>query len=238
LQVPQSDIRSAFKDYDLESLPPLSSISSRPSSYESWVPYDLPSIPSDLKILDWTHLATGTHGSVRKVHVQFDDFDGTICLKLFSEEWKEAYDREVATYALMVHRKVRRCIPHIYWKGAKSLSEWNGEDGDEQGGDEVWYGIGMEYLKDFREVQFERIDLATAEAVARALNRIHEARIMHGDMQERNILLVREGGIVRAVWIDFSCAWINAYGKTLDREWGFLMGEFELKGVKNDDKSS
>ena len=122
-------------------------------------------------------------------------------------------------------------------KGSMFLSEWNGGDGDDRG-DEVWYGIAMEYFEDFRELQFEKIDLATAEAVARALNRIHEARIMHGDMQERNILLVQEGGIVRAVWIDFSCAWINAYGKTLDREWGFLMGEFELKGVKSDDKSS
>jgi hypothetical protein len=152
-------------------------------------------------------------------------------LKLFSEEWEEEYDREVAAYALMVHRKVKRCIPHVYWKGAKSLSEWNGKDGDATG-DEIWYGIAMEYFEDFRELQFEKIDAVTAEAVARALNRIHEARIRHGDMQEQNILLVRENGVVRAVWIDFSCAEINAYAEILDSEWESLMVEFELKAVQ------
>ena len=68
-------------------------------------------------------------------------------------------------------------------------------------------------MTDFREVDFSCIDLPTAYAVGRALIRIHEARVMHGDMAERNILLVRQFGVIRPVWIDFSCAWINVSRK-------------------------
>lgn len=167
--------------------------------------------------------------------MKYPGFDGTVCLKLFSEEWKDAYEREAAAYALMIHRGVKRCIPTVYWVGELSLSQWNGKERKEEDGDEhdneIYYGIVMEYFENFREVDFESIDLPTAMAVARALNRIHEARIYHGDMEERNILLVRESRVVRAVWIDFSCAWINAYGTTLDREWGSLMAEFDFRGV-------
>jgi hypothetical protein len=225
--------------YDLETLRPLSEISSRPSSFKSWEPYDLPDIPGDLFIGDWSHLASGTHGSVRKVHMRFGNFDGIFCLKLFSEEWKDAYEREVDAYSLMIHRKVKRCIPEVYFKGALSLSSWNGNQHHSQRNsatldeeDENYYGIVMEYFDDFREVDFEKLDVDTAIAVVKALTRIHQARIRHGDLQEQNILLVRQAGIVRIVWIDFSCAWINAYGGTLDREWGYLLGDFAFKGVR------
>jgi hypothetical protein len=225
--------------HDLETLRPLSEISSRPSSFKSWEPYDLPDIPADLFIGDWSHLTSGTHGSVRKVHMRFGDLDGIFCLKLFSEEWKNAYEREVDSYSLMIHRKVKRCIPEVYFKGALPLSIWNGNHNRSQRSsatsdedDEIWYGIVMEYFDDFRELDFEKIDADTALAVAKALTRIHQARIMHGDLQEQNILLVRRAGDVRVVWIDFSCAWINAYGRALDDEWDSLLGELAYKGVR------
>jgi hypothetical protein len=236
VQTSQSNARSDFIGYDLESLRPISEISSRGSSYESWIPYDLPDIPYNLVIGDWEHLATGTHGSVRKVHMQFGNLDGIFCLKLFSEEWKEAYDREVEAYSLMIHRKVKSCIPEVYFTGALPIHVWNGDQNRSQvsseGRDEMYYGITMEYFEDFREVDFEKMDAKIAMAVAKALTRIHYARIRHGDMQEQNVLLVRQEGSVRAVWIDFSCAWTNAYGKTLDGEWGDLLGDFAFKGVR------
>jgi hypothetical protein len=95
----------------------------------------------------------------------------------------------------------------------------------------IYYGIVMEYFDDFRELDYSNVDLQTAEAVARALCRVHEARILHGDTAERNILLVRKFGVVRAVWIDYSCSWINAYGATLDSEWGSFMAEFDEYAV-------
>jgi hypothetical protein len=137
-------------------------------------------------------------------------------------------------------------IPQVYWKGAFPISSWGGGerppgdddivkdwDDDSQASsnrqseeERIYYGIVMEYFDDFREVDYSKLDLQTAEAVARALCRVHEARIRHGDIAERNILLVRKLGIVRAVWIDYSCSWINAYGSTLDAEWGAFMEEF------------
>ena len=89
----------------------------------------------------------------------------------------------------------------------------------------------MEYFDDFREIDYSKLDLQTAEAVARALCRIHEARIVHGDIAERNISLVQASGRVRAVWIDYSYSWINAYGFPLDDEWGFFMQEFQQYAV-------
>ena len=91
--------------------------------------------------------------------------------------------------------------------------------------EEIYHGLIMEYFDDFRELDFSRIDIPTAEAVGRALIRIHEARVMHGDMADRNILLVRQNGVIRPVWIDFSCAWVNVFPETLDEEWNHFMGE-------------
>ena len=82
----------------------------------------------------------------------------------------------------------------------------------------------MEYFDDYRELDFSRVDIPTAEAVGRALIRIHEARVMHGDMEERNIILVRESGSIRAVWIDFSCAWVNAFAVHTGERMGFFHG--------------
>ena len=146
----------------------------------------------------------------------------------------------------MIHQKVKHCIPQVYWKGAFPISRWGGgapppgdddivkdRDDDSEGSSDqqseeerIYYGIVMEYLDDFREVDYSKLDLPTAEAVARTLCRVHEARIMHGDCYERNILLVRKFGIVRVVWIDYSCSWINAYGTALDGEWESLMVDF------------
>jgi len=202
-------------------------------------------------IKEWSFITEGTHGQVRKIVVQHGDVEEVLCLKLFSEVWEQAYYREVYAYAFMIHYKVKHCIPRVYWKGEFPLSRWGGgpiPPGRPQG--EVWYsdseatstqdssvepiyyGIVMEYFDDFRELDYSKLDWQVGEAVARALSRIHEARILHGDIAERNILLVRESGKVRPVWIDYSCSWINAYGIALDSEWGSFMREIYEYAVR------
>lgn len=231
VQATLSELRSNFTGERIESLPSVASVASRASSYESWVPHELPNIPNNLVIKDWSEIATGTHGTVRKVQTEHEGVDRIVCVKLFSEEWKDAYEREASAYALMMHRGVRRCIPEVYWKGALPISQWNGEQPVGSGLDEsksegeldMYYGLVMEYFDDFKEIRFDRIDIRTAEAVGRALVRIHEARVLHDDMAERNILLVRHSGGIRAVWIDFSCAWVDAYATTMDDEWNSFL---------------
>jgi len=242
---PPSEVPSDFLGYDLESLPPRSSVSSRSLSYDSLVPRNIPDLPDDVVIKEWSYLATGTHGQVRKIVIQHGDVEEVLCLKLFSERWEEEYHREVYAYAFLIHHQVKNCIPQVYWKGELPLSRWGGGpappgDGEieewygdseaasnqNSSGERIYYGIVMEYFDDFREIDYSKLNVQTGEAVARALSRIHEARILHGDIAERNILLVRKSGKVRPVWIDFSCSWINAYGYPLDREWGAFIQEF------------
>jgi hypothetical protein len=171
---------------------------------------------------EWRLLAVGTHGSVRRARIQNNDFDGFVCVKLFTEEWKEAYEREVNAYELMYHRGVTGCVPRVYWKGALPESRWNGGIESDSDDGVILYGLVMEFFDDCREVDFSKIGVTTAEAIGRALKRIHDGRVAHSDIAERNVLLVRQAGKIRVVWIDFSCAWVGASDTVLDNDWAGL----------------
>jgi len=176
LQTPLSDLSSEIMDGALELPPSRASVFSRPSTYESWVPHGLPQLPEDVIILDWREVASGTHGTVRRAMIQQDGVEKIVCVKLFTEECAEEYDREAYAYEMLIHRQVKRCIPEVYWKGSFPLSRWNGDIGSHNENDHIYHGLVMEYFDDFKELDFSRIDIATAEAVGRALIRIHGAR--------------------------------------------------------------
>jgi serine/threonine protein kinase len=195
---------------DLESLASISSWSSKPSSYESWVPFAIPNIPDELSIVEWTVIGEGSHGQVRKIRTQTNGDLTTLCLKLFNQEWKDAYERELGAYTLLIHRGVRRCIPNVYYSCEWPRWKWDGAQPDDYSyvdRDETLYGLVMEYFEDCEEIDLKRVDLHTIEMLGKTLDLIQEAGVIHRDYEERNILLVREAGKVRIVWIDFSCAW-------------------------------
>src|ERR1700737_1659205 len=235
IQMPESKLHSNFTGKHLETLPSIASVS-RGSSYESWVPYALPNVPKKLVIKDWIQTGSGTHGTVRKVLIEHAGVERYVCMKLFSEEWKPAFEREALAYAFLIHRGVQRCIPKVYWKGAFPIWRWNGdqpEASDTYGLEseepaEIYYGLVMEYFDDFKELEFDCIDVSTAKAVAYALIRIHEARVMHEDLAERNILLVRQSGAIRVVLVDFSCSWVNVFPEVMEEhEWGGFLSVLE-----------
>ena len=177
-------------------------------------------------IKDWTKVSEGAHGTIRKVHVLYNGFDGYVCIKLYTEQWKDAYVRESSAYALLVHRGIKRCIPEIHYAGELSRSRWDGEQPEYTNPDEILYGIVMEFFEDCEELDLRRLTLPLAEVIARALRQIHEARVLHNDLAERNILLVRESGQIRVVWVDFSCAWSGKMGRPLLWEYRGLVGMF------------
>ena len=159
-----------------------------------------------------------------------------MALKLFTEEWKDAYVRERDAYTLMIHRGVKRCIPHVFYKGAMPRWKWDGEQPDDYNyvhRDELLYGLVMDYFEDCREIDMNMADLHLAEMLGETLKLIHEAGVVHRAIEERNILLVRESGKTRIVWIDFSHAWAGqGYKGALPLEWdmfrGFLMDTMVL----------
>jgi hypothetical protein len=175
------------------------------------VPYEIPNYPDDAIIEDWTIVGEGSHGQVRRVRMrQGDDPAITACIKLFTEEWYDAYQRELDAYTLMIHRGVKRCIPQVWYKRSWPRWKWDGKQhGDYHGYDrnEILHGLVMEFFEDCRQLDLKKADLRLADALAESLERIHEAGVVHNDIEERNILLVRESGTVRVVWVDFSCAW-------------------------------
>jgi len=111
---------------------------------------------------------------------------------------------------MMQHKGVRRCIPYVYFRGELPRWRWEGKQpADYQFGlgDEILYGLVMEYFEDCEQIDMAKVGLGTAERLAHTISLIHQAGVQHNDIDERNILLVREDGTVRIVWIDFSCAW-------------------------------
>jgi hypothetical protein len=190
----------------------------------TWIPDDLPDIPTDLIIEGWEEKSSGAHGSIRKAKVRHGGLDDYVCIKLFTEEWKEAYLREAGAYALLAYRGVRHCIPHVYWKGIMPLSWWDGDTSTMSDGNELRYGLVMEWFDDYQEVHYETLDLRTAEVLGHAIDQIHAAKVLHNDLSEDNILLVRESGKLRLVIIDFSCCWLNAHRDRFEDEYQSFLG--------------
>jgi hypothetical protein len=219
-------------DVEIQSLPPLSpwATQSKASTFETWNPYPIPEFPDDVVVRRWKIVAAGAHGQIRCAQVQRGEEITTLCFKLFTEDWRNAYEREVDAYALMLHRRVRQCIPDIYFKAAWSRKKWDGdqpsyEEWDLKGQEQVLYGLVMEYFDDCQEIKLWKANVPLVKALGQSFERILDAMVIHNDIYERNILLVRESGKVRVVWIDFSCAWTGTcYSGARPSEWDMFRG--------------
>ena len=195
----------------------------------------MPDFPEESKILEWRTIAAGSHGEIRRIKTRHNR-EAVFALKLFTEDWKDAYVRERDAYTLMIHRGVKRCIPHVFYQGALPRWKWDGEQPDDYEyvkKDEMLYGLVMDYFEDCREIDMKMVDMHLAEILGETLKLIHKGGIVHGNIEERNILLVRESAKTRVVWIDFSNAWAGPMFKgTQPLEWdtfcGFLMDTMVL----------
>lgn len=173
-------------------------------------------------------IADGTHGQVRRVRVRKDAVEAVLCLKLFTEEWKDMFERERDAYTLLSHHGVKRCIPEVYFVCEWPRWKFDGNQPDNYSTvnkNETLYGLFMDYFEDCQEIDLKRGTLRLAEVLGKTLTIIHEAGVIHNDLAERNILLVRESGKVRIVWIDFSCAWTGRkFERTRAIEWNTFRG--------------
>jgi hypothetical protein len=213
---------------ELESCPSLTSWASKPETYQKWVPYPIPNFPLDAVIEEWNVIAQGAHGQIRRIRVQRQGRQKILCLKLFTEEWKDMYEHERKAYMLLIHHGVKRCIPAVYFKRTWPRWRFDGnqlDDYDTYDREETMYGLFMEYFEDCREIELRRASIHLAEVLGQTLEMIHEAGVVHNDLAERNILLVRDSEGVRIVWIDFSCAWSGkGFERTTRMEWNSLRG--------------
>jgi tRNA A-37 threonylcarbamoyl transferase component Bud32 len=146
------------------------------------------------------------------------------------------YERERDAYTLLSHHRVKRCIPEAYCVQEWPRWRFDGNQPDNYftvNREEQLYGIFMDYFEDCQEIELRRGTLRLAEVLGKTLEVIHEAGVIHNDLAERNILLVRESGKVRVVWIDFSCAWSGRqFERTRSIEWRSFRGFLYQRMVK------
>lgn len=175
--------------------------------------------------MEWQRIAEGAHGQVRGIRTKLDS-ETIFCLKLFREDDEDAYRREIHAYVVMKEKGLKRCIPTPYFTAIWPRWKWDGEQPDDYSTldrEEILYGIVMEFFEDCQEIDLKRVNLKMAGALLRTLDMMHETGVYHRDIEDRNILLVKEEGQVRVVWIDFSSAWIGLqYGRSQARDWNDL----------------
>jgi serine/threonine protein kinase len=198
------------------------------SDYDRWVPYSLPSIPDDIVIGDWKVKGKGVHGEVRRVRIRRGEDQRLVRFKLYTAQNYDAYLREADAYMLLKHRGVQRCVPKVFFMQKWPRWKWDGDQTDDDTDhdrNEELYGLVLEYFRDCESINLRRVSLRMAEVLGGTLEMIHNACVVHRDIAERNVLLVREDGQSRVVWIDFSCAWCGPeYTRTTILEWDMFRG--------------
>ena len=209
-------------DFQIEPCPPVDQKPSLRPGYNKWKATPLPKFPVDASIINWKYITEGAHGQVRKITFtqKPQGKEQVACLKLFKPDWPDAFERERDAYALLLHRGVHRCIPKILFQGQLPQWKWNGQTGpkpkdeeddeeDDEENETLVGGIVMEWFEGCQRVKFERMKVPMLQVLGQTLKRILDAGVAHRDIEERNILLVRDPqtATFRLVWIDFSEAW-------------------------------
>ncbi|GJE92046.1 hypothetical protein PsYK624_081990 [Phanerochaete sordida] len=64
-------------------------------------------------------------------------------------------------------------------------------------------GILLEYFPDAKTLTYKNATEELGQAACRALSAIHAAYVLHGDISDRNLLIIPNG---RVVWVDFNSA--------------------------------
>lgn len=205
-------VEGRYNDAEIEPCPLLNTGAFKDPHYHLWKPRKIRLIPNDVVIKNWTRVGAGAHGEVGRVTLTRGGRECVACLKLYNPLWEDSFERECAAYALLIHRGVTRCIPAVLYQGKLPRWKWQGartphrNDAYEK---EVLCGLVMEWFEDYEEIKLEGATLRMLEILADTLRMIHRAGVVHRDIEERNILLVRDPETKRAriVWIDFSSAW-------------------------------
>ena len=132
------------------------------------------------------------------------------CVKLYNEDNYDSFVRESEAYRQLKHRGVKKCIPTVFGTKEWPRWRWEGRTPEESiptDGDELLFGLVMECFEDCETLHIRRATVPILKELSKGFARIHAAGVVHRDLDERNILLVRKKGITRVVWIDFSSAW-------------------------------
>jgi predicted Ser/Thr protein kinase len=191
----------------------------------------LPQISSDIVFSDSSFISEGTHALIYKVTTLNEKSLKimTCCLKVFRQGWMTPYNLETTAYAYLLHAGVKEHIPEVYGCGKRTLFGW-GIKPVEDGLNEEYNAILMEFLEGAEQVTSKNVTVAHAANFANGLAKIHHAGVLHFDTFDRNMLVIP--GSKRAVWIDFSCARIDVADYSYEQE-AYLSVACPIKYVKS-----
>jgi hypothetical protein len=157
-------------------------------------------------------------------------------LKFFPNAYQIRFQKEVETY----NRLLESDTPLRYanplgaskWSGAKYIKTIGKTIGGEieplpdVSVTSSVYVLMLEYVEG-DSISDSLMSLETAKAALESLKMLHQLRIAHGDISVNNIIELEDDGTTKnAVWIDFSCSWIDASSTQIQQEWKIAVEYF------------
>lgn len=153
-------------------------------------------------------------------------------LKFFPNAYQIHFQKEVETYNRLLESdtSLRYANPlgASKWSGAKYIKTIGGgiEPLTDVSVTSSVYVLMLEYMEG-ASVSDSRMSLETAKAALESLKMLHQLRIAHGDISFNNIIELGDDGTTKnAVWIDFSCSWIDASSTQIQQEWKIAVEYF------------
>ena len=174
----------------------------------------LPTIPKDIIFHDPQFLARGGHSQAFTVTVSDGDNTYRAVLKVFSKQFKKRYVREVNAYRFLYHYGVpaQGVVPNVMGTIPTITKKKLDDILQDSIPDNITItlpasAVLLEYLDKAQRASSANMTHALAAEALRGLRLIHNAHVLHGDAEARNILVYPETG--KVVWLDFSSAEIN-----------------------------
>jgi serine/threonine protein kinase len=174
----------------------------------------LPPLPKNITTSNPRFLARSHHSQVYTLDITDHGKTTRVLLKIFPKHLKSRYTKEVNAYRFLYHYdipnegivpKIIGVLPTINKKKLDVLLE-------ETIPENVSIALPasavvMEFIEGAVKPSPANMTSAIAKRALRALRLIHNAHVLHGDAEARNILIVPATN--KVVWIDFSSASIN-----------------------------
>jgi len=177
----------------------------------------LPRLDESMQFQNVQYITSGTHANIYKVELPNEETGETVvlCLKIFKRNAMLPYELETEAYEYLAHHGVYYWIPRVYGTAVRTPAQWGLDkvDGDEEG---EYHGILMEWIEGGEWLSQDNLSADHVVSFVRGLVRIHDAGVFHNDSENQNMLVVP--GSDRAVWIDFSCARVDATDEDKDHE--------------------
>jgi RIO-like serine/threonine protein kinase len=156
-------------------------------------------------------------------------------LKFYRPDARFAYENELSVYRRLLGTKTELIYPKPFgyseWSSAKYVKAIGRGIKRIVEGDASVYVLMLEYMENATPLSSVNVSSSIAESAISSLCRLHNIRIVHGDISTSNALVLAEHEPARVAWIDFSSASTLALQKDLALETDKAIEYFGAIGV-------